>query len=67
MITKIGNTKLVYNRFNNYYKWQLRPDHLFSDKFYVTAEGYKTFDMFDFAQKNYQTNDDGYVSLISRV
>lgn len=30
-----------------YYKWQLRPDHLFSDKFYVTAEGYKTFDMFD--------------------
>jgi len=47
MTTKIGNTKLVYNRFNNYYKWQLRPDHLFSDKFYVTAEGYKTFDMFD--------------------
>ncbi len=47
MTTKIGNTKLVYNRFNNYYKWQLRPDHLFSDKFYVTVEGYKTFDIFD--------------------
>jgi hypothetical protein len=35
---------------------------------FLTVEGfYHKADALNFAQENYQTNDDGYVSLISRI
>ncbi len=44
------------------------PNYTSTNNQFLTVEGfYHKADALNFAQKNYQTNDDGYVSLISRV